>query len=80
MASEMESLTACNVRYLTDLPQEGKPIKRKWVFKIKFNANGEKIYYKAGLVAKRCSQQKGVDYEETFASFHYVFICIGSET
>ena len=37
------------------------------VLKTKFNPNGKIIRYKARLVAKGFSQQKGINYEETFS-------------
>ena len=37
-----------------------------WVYKIKTNSDGSVEQYKARLVAKRYSQQYGMDYEETF--------------
>lgn len=67
MISEMESLTANNTWCLTELPQGKKAIKCKWVYKTKFNANGDEVCHKARLVVKGCSQRKGIDYEETFA-------------
>ncbi|GJS57636.1 retrovirus-related pol polyprotein from transposon TNT 1-94 [Tanacetum coccineum] len=36
-------------------------------FRIKYKSNGEMERYKARLVAKRFSQRKGIDYEETFS-------------
>ena len=44
-----------------------KLIDSKWVLKTKLNPNGEIIRYKARLVAKGFSQQKGINYEETFS-------------
>lgn len=67
MFSEMESLAANNTWFLTELPPGKKAIKSKWVYKTKVNANGEEVCQKARLVVKGCSQQKGIDYDETFA-------------
>ena len=47
---------------LTQLPPGHKTVGCKWVFKIKYKANGEIDYYKARLVAKGYSQIKGIDY------------------
>lgn len=49
------------------LPKGRKPIKCKWVFKIKKGADGQINKYKARLVAKGCSQREGIDYQETFS-------------
>jgi transposase InsO family protein len=49
------------------LPADRKPIKCKWVFKIKQNSDGTTQRYKARLVAKGCSQKAGIDYTETFS-------------
>lgn len=67
MISEMESLAENHTCCLTELPKGKKAIKCKWVYKTKVNANGEEVCHKARLVVKGCSQQKGIDYEETFA-------------
>ena len=63
MVSGIQSLTASTTWYLTDLPQGRKSLKCKWVFKTKFNANGDMICNKARLVAKGSSHHKGVDYD-----------------
>lgn len=67
MISEIESLAANKTWCLTKLPQGKKAIKSKWVYKTKINANGDEVCHKARLVVKGCSQQKGIDYDETFA-------------
>ena len=44
-----------------------KPLKSKWVFKLKEDEYGNPIRYKARLVAKGYLQKPGVDYDETYS-------------
>jgi hypothetical protein len=39
----------------------------KWIFKIKYNANGFVPKHKACLVTKRFTQIEGIDSNETFS-------------
>jgi hypothetical protein len=52
---------------LTPLLLDKKSIDCKWIFKIKYNADGLVERYKARLVAKGYAQKEGIDYNETFA-------------
>jgi hypothetical protein len=52
---------------LVTLPSGKQPIGYKWVYKIKYKADGSIDRYKARLVAKGYTQQEGVDFLNTFA-------------
>ncbi|KAI0992081.1 hypothetical protein K3495_g16105, partial [Podosphaera aphanis] len=51
----------------SQIPQNRKPMKCKWVFKKKYLANGDIEKYKARCTAKGFTQRHGIDYKETFA-------------
>ncbi|KAJ6856654.1 hypothetical protein NC651_038340 [Populus alba x Populus x berolinensis] len=67
MDQEIQAIEKNETWDLTVLPSRGKTIGVKWVFKTKFNENGEVDKYKARLVAKGYCQQHGIDYAEVFA-------------
>lgn len=52
---------------MVDLPSSKTPMGCKWVFKVKYKADGEVERYKGRLVAKGNNQQEGLDYQETFS-------------
>jgi hypothetical protein len=67
MTKEIAALEANNTWIVTDLPPTKHPIGCKWVYKIKYRADGSIERYKARLVAKGYTQSEGLDYHETFS-------------
>lgn len=67
MTEEMNSIMKNETCVLTTLPNGAKCIGVKWIYKTKFNENGEVNKYKARLVAKGYSQKHGIDYTEVYA-------------
>ena len=65
--SEYKSLLENDTWELVPLPQGRKAITCKWVFRKKHNVDGTVERYKARLVARGFVQERGIDYEETFA-------------
>lgn len=64
---EMNALEKNNTWVLTDLPRGKTVVGCRWVYTVKYNANGSIERYKARLVAKGYTQTFDVDYQETFA-------------
>jgi len=50
-----------------ELPARRKPIRSKWVFKKKTNAEGEVEKYEAQLVENGYSQVSGIDFGDIFS-------------
>jgi transposase InsO family protein len=67
MSVEMEALEKNNTWKIIELPPGKKPVGCKWVYSIKYNAEGKIERYKARLVAKGYTQTYGVDFQETFS-------------
>lgn len=67
MCDEFNSLQENDTWELSELPPNRRPIQCKWVFKTKRDSDGRIVRYKARLVAKGFTQQKGIDYGETFS-------------
>ncbi|XP_074288906.1 uncharacterized protein LOC141614050 [Silene latifolia] len=67
MKSEVDALERNKTWTLVDLPPNKKAIGSKWVYRIKYNANGTIERYKARLVVMGNRQVEGVDFNETFA-------------
>ena len=67
MDQEHSSLIENATWKLVPRPKHQKPIKSRWVFKIKRDQKGQITRYKARLVARGFSQIPGVDFNETYA-------------
>jgi hypothetical protein len=67
MQKEISALEENHTWVVTDLPPHKHPIGCKWVYKIKYKADGTIERYKARLVAKGYTQCEGLDYHETFS-------------
>ena len=64
---EYDSLVNNGTWTLTDLPPGREALKCKWLWRIKFDAEGNMTKFKARLVLKGYMQRHGVDYLEIFA-------------
>ena len=67
MKDEIDALEDNGTWSVVSLPVGKHAVGCKWVFKIKYNADGSVERYKARLVAKGYTQQEGIDYMDTFA-------------
>jgi hypothetical protein len=60
--NEIKALEKNQTWDLVILPQNKSAIGCKWVYKVKFQADGSVERYKARLVAKGYTQQEGIDF------------------
>ncbi|WKA09914.1 hypothetical protein VitviT2T_027524 [Vitis vinifera] len=67
MNEEMKSLQKNETWELVECPPGKKPVGCRWIYIVKYKADGSIERFKARLVAKRYTQTYGIDYTETFA-------------
>jgi hypothetical protein len=67
MTEEIAALERTDTCDLMLCPSRVCPITCKWVYKVKTCSNGSLERYKACLVARGFQQERGQDYDETFA-------------
>ena len=67
MNEEMRALQKNSTWEVVDLPKGKIPVGCRWVFTIKYKADGTIERCKARLVAKGYTQTYGIDYMETFS-------------
>lgn len=62
--NEMKALVDTKTWELSKLPSDRKPTGNKWVFKVKYKADGTVECYKARLIAKGFNQGEWIDFHE----------------
>ena len=67
MNEELDQIEKNETWELVPIPKDKNAIGTKWVFKDKFNQDGQVIRNKAILVCKQYAQVEGIDFEETYA-------------
>ncbi|GJX80780.1 retrotransposon protein, putative, ty1-copia subclass, partial [Tanacetum coccineum] len=67
MNTEMQSIKDNQVWCLVNLPPNGRTVGSKWLFKKKYDMNGNVHTFKARMEAKGFTQTYNIDYWETFS-------------
>ncbi|KAK3014747.1 hypothetical protein RJ639_009902 [Escallonia herrerae] len=67
MNEEMKSLQENKTWEVIDRPPGKKPVGCRWIYTVKYKADGTIERFKARLVAKGYTQTYGIDYTKTFA-------------
>ena len=65
--AEYKSLMENKTWELVKLPEGRRTIGCKWVFRVKYDSNGQVESFKGRLVAQGYSQKYGINYDETFS-------------
>ncbi|GKE59439.1 uncharacterized mitochondrial protein-like protein [Tanacetum coccineum] len=86
MTKEIQALEASKTWVRTTLPPHKLPIRSKWVYMIKYNADNFIERFKSKLVVKGFNKKEGVDYKEAFApvakmvTFHKAILLLSLPT
>jgi hypothetical protein len=67
MLEEYRSIIKNNVWNIIPRLKNKSLVSSKWIYKIKYSADGSVEKFKARFVARGFTQKEGIDYEETFA-------------
>ena len=67
MREKMSALEKNKTWEIVERPKRKNIVDCKWIFTLKYKADGSLERYKARLVAKRYTQTYEVDYQENFA-------------
>ena len=67
MEKEYKSLQSNKVWKLEQLPNGTKPLKGKWHFAVKYNADSTVNKNKTPFLAKGCYHKEGMEYKETYS-------------
>ena len=67
MVEEYNSIMTNDVWEVVPRLEDKSVVGSRWIYKIKYVANGSIEKYKARFMAKGYAQKEGIDYEETFA-------------
>ena len=67
MVEEYSSIMTNHVWEVVPRPEDRSVVGSRWIYKIKYAADGSVEKYTVRFIAKGYAQKEGIDYEETFA-------------
>jgi hypothetical protein len=67
MEDEIKSMSTNKVLDLENIPKRAKIVGCKWIYKTKYDSQGNVEIFKARLVVKGFTQREWIDYNETFS-------------